>query len=66
MRIAGTGYGVTQLGLVRLGGTEYLLVREPNTKWDANAIGVYGKVRKVGHLSADKAAPILDPLGLDA
>lgn len=69
VRIVGTGYWVTESGLSKYGAAEYLLVREPKNKWDANAIGVYGKGRKVGHLSAGKAAalaPILDPLGFDA
>ncbi|MEO5318143.1 HIRAN domain-containing protein [Arthrobacter sp. CC3] len=69
VRIVGTGYWVTTSGLNKHGGHEYLLVREPKNKWDANAVAVYGKGRKVGYVSAGKAAAlalILDPLGFDA
>jgi hypothetical protein len=68
-RIVGSGFWVTDSGRHKHGGNEYLLVREPKNKWDANAVAVYGKGRKVGHLSEAKAAalaPILDELGFDA
>lgn len=45
------------------------MVREPKNEWDANAVAVYGKGRKVGHLTEAKAtafAPILDELPFDA
>lgn len=45
------------------------MVREPKNKWDTNAVAVYGKGRKVGHLSEAKVAalaPILDQLSFDA
>jgi hypothetical protein len=51
------------------GGTSYLLVREPGNAHDGNAVAVYGRGRKVGYLSAAKAAglaPMLDGLGFDA
>ena len=69
LRIVGSGFWVTDSGRYKHGGSEYLLVREPKNKWDANAVAVYGKGRKVGHLSEAKAAalaPILDQLSFDA
>jgi hypothetical protein len=51
------------------GDTEYTLLREPENEWDVHAIAVYGKGRKVGHLSEAKAAalaPIFDTLDFDA
>jgi hypothetical protein len=68
-RIVGSAYWVTDSGRYEHGGTEYLLVREPKNKWDANAVAVYGKGRKVGHLTEAKAAalaPIFDELGYGA
>lgn len=68
-RIVGSFGWVTDAGRETHGGTEYLLVREPRNKFDANAIAVYGKGRKVGYISAAKGAaftPILDPLPFDA
>ncbi|MET4003926.1 hypothetical protein ABIB48_002664 [Arthrobacter sp. UYCu511] len=67
-RIVGSAYWVTERERSRYGGTEYLLVREPTNKWDQYAVAVYGRGRKVGHLSEAKAAafaPILDALGYD-
>lgn len=68
-RIVGSANYVTDAERPRYGGTTYLLVREPENPHDANAVAVYGRGRKVGHLSAAKAAglaPILDGLGFDA
>jgi hypothetical protein len=68
-RIVGSGFWVTDSGRYKHGGSDYLLVREPKNKWDANAVAVYGKGRKVGHLSEAKAAalaPILAQLSFDA
>lgn len=68
-RIVGSAYWVTDSGRYRHGGSDYLLVREPKNKWDANAVAVYGKGRKVGHLTEAKAAalaPIFDELTFDA
>lgn len=68
-RIVGSAYWVTMAGREKHGGMEYLLVREPKNKWDKSAVAVYGKGRKVGHLSEKKAAayaPILDALDFDA
>lgn len=68
-RIVGSGYWVTDSGRYKHGGSDYLLVREPKNKWDANAVAVYGKGRKVGYLSEAKAAalaPIFDALPHDA
>lgn len=69
MRIRGTSYYVTDDDRMRYGGTNYLLVREPDNPFDAEAIAVYGGTRKLGHVSAAKAArlaPLLDQLGADA
>jgi hypothetical protein len=68
-RIVGSAYWVTDSGRYKHGGNDYLLVREPKNKWDANAVAVYGKGRKVGHLTEAKAAalaPIFDELGYGA
>lgn len=68
-RIVGSAYWVTDSGRYKHGGNDYLLVREPKNKWDANAVAVYGKGRKVGHLTEAKAAalaPIFDELGFGA
>ncbi|MBG6060145.1 hypothetical protein RCH16_003620 [Cryobacterium sp. MP_M5] len=64
-RIVGSAYSATQDGLYAHGGNEYLLIREPRNKHDANAVAVYGKGRRVGYATRAKAkmlAPILDPL----
>jgi hypothetical protein len=68
-RIVGSSFWVTDAGRYKHGGKDYLLVRETKNKWDENAVAVYGKGRKVGHLSEAKAAalaPILDQLTFDA
>jgi hypothetical protein len=68
-RIVGSAYWVTDSGRYKHGGNEYLLVREPKNKWDANAVAVYGKGRKVGYLTEAKAAalaPTFDALNFDA
>ncbi|MCF4121730.1 HIRAN domain-containing protein [Antribacter sp. KLBMP9083] len=52
------------------GGREYLLIREPDNEADASAVAVFStKGRKVGHLSASRAAslsPILDAVDAGA
>jgi hypothetical protein len=68
-RIVGSAYWVTDTGRYKHGGNEYSLVREPKNRWDANAVAVYGKGRKVGYLTKAKAAalaPIFDALPYDA
>lgn len=68
-RIVGSAHWVSDKERRRYGGSEYLLVREPGNEHDAQAIAVYGLGRKVGHLSAAKAASlasILDRLSADA
>jgi hypothetical protein len=68
-RIVGSAFWVTDSGRYKHGGSDYLLVREPKNKWDANAVAVYGKGREVGHLTEAKAAafaPILDEPAFDA
>lgn len=69
MRVVGSANWVTNKQRAKYGGTDYLLVREPKNKFDLNAVAVYGKGRKVGYISAAKAAvlaPILDPLPFDS
>lgn len=69
LRIKGSANWVTDLERGTFGGTEYLLVREPKNRFDKSAVAVHGKGRKVGYVSAAKAAalaPILDPLPFDA
>lgn len=65
-RIVGTVYWLRDDERARYGGQEYELVREPENEHDENAVAVYGRGRKVGHLSAAKAAALasdLDRLG---
>lgn len=65
-RIVGTAYWLRNSERARYGGQRYVLVREPENEHDANAVAVFGKGRKVGHLSAAKAAAVaseLDRLG---
>jgi hypothetical protein len=65
-RIVGTAHWVTDAERARHSGQEYQLVREPENEYDASAVAVYGRGRKVGYLSAAKAAgvaPELDRLG---
>ncbi|WP_141989628.1 HIRAN domain-containing protein [Rhodoglobus vestalii] len=69
MRVVGSANWVTDKQRAKYGGTDYLLVREPKNKFDVNAVAVYGKGRKMGYISAAKAAalaPILDPLPFDS
>ena len=69
LRIVGGAYWVTHAERNKFGGTTYLLVREPSNEHDPNAVAVYGRGRKVGHLSRAKAkalAPLLDQLEADA
>ncbi|MDE0545477.1 HIRAN domain-containing protein [Microbacterium sp. C7(2022)] len=69
MRIKGSVAWVTDTERARYGGQEYLLVREPDNEFDAQAIAVYGRGRKVGYVPASKAAalaPLLDALEADA
>ncbi|WP_139199402.1 HIRAN domain-containing protein [Curtobacterium sp. MCBA15_013] len=65
-RIVGTSYWLRDDDRARYGGQVYELVREPENKHDENAVAVYGRGRKIGHLSAAKAAALaadLDRLG---
>lgn len=67
-RIVGSGFWVTDSGRYKHGGSDYLVIREPENRGDINAVAVYGKGRKVGHLSEAKApafAPIFDELPFD-
>lgn len=69
LRIVGSAYWVTEAERNQFGGATYLLVREPSNEHDPNAVAVYGRGRKVGHLSRAKAkalAPLLDQLEADA
>jgi hypothetical protein len=69
MRIKGSANWVTDQERSEYGGTEYLLLREPENQYDKQALAIYGRGRKVGYVSASKAAalaPILDSLPFDA
>lgn len=69
LRIVGSSYYITSAERDRFGGTSYLLVLEPENPVDPLAVAVYGKGRKVGHLSAKRAAimhPYLSQMGADA
>ena len=66
LRIVGVANYLRDRERSLFGGVEYRLVREPENVYDANAVAVYGQERKVGYLSAAKAAslaPLLDRLG---
>lgn len=68
-RIVGTAHWVSDAERSRYGGQTYELVREPDNEHDANAVAVYGRGRKVGYLSAAKAAGLaaeLDRIGVAA
>jgi hypothetical protein len=56
LRIRGSFAYVTAEQRSVFGGTEYLLVREPQNRHDANAIAVYGRQRKIGYVAARTAA----------
>jgi hypothetical protein len=69
MRIKGTYAWISENQRSTYGGTEYLLVREPENTHDERAVAIYGKGRKVGYLSASKAegiAYLLDHMPADA
>lgn len=69
MRIKGTAMCLLDDERARYGGTEYLLVREPTNEFDPHAVAVYGRGRRVGYVSASRAAalaPLLDALDGDA
>lgn len=63
-RVKGSSYWATDDDRRRFGGTEYLLICEPDNEVDPNAVAVYGVAgRKLGHLSEARAAslsPILN------
>ncbi|MGG7507556.1 HIRAN domain-containing protein [Plantibacter sp. YIM 135249] len=68
-RIKGSFGCVSDEERERYSAQRYLLVREPTNSHDENAIAIYGRGRKVGYVSAAKAAalaPLLDPLPYDA
>lgn len=68
-RIVGIAYNITDAERRRYGGRSYLLVLEPENPVDPKAIAVYGKGRRVGYLSAKRAAmmqPHLARIGADA
>jgi len=68
-RIVGSANWIEDADRSVFGGVDYLLIREPSNTHDHNAIAVYGRGRKIGYVSAAKAAalsPILDRLRFDA
>ncbi|WP_345434856.1 HIRAN domain-containing protein [Microbacterium gilvum] len=70
LRVKGTGYWVDVDQRHRVGGTDYLLVREPSNPHDRNAVAVHdADGRKVGYVSAARAAilaPVLDTIDAEA
>lgn len=69
MRIKGTSYYVEFDERDTVGSTSYLLKREPRNKHDKMAVAIYGNGRKVGYVSATRAAvlsPMLKELGAEA
>jgi len=68
-RIKGTANYLNDGDRAVYGGTEYVLVREPKNPNDADAVAIYGNERKVGYVSAAKAASmssVLDGISADA
>jgi hypothetical protein len=66
MRIKGIGNYVGWNERRAVGGTEYVLVREPDNSHDSCAVLVLSNGRKIGYVSAARAkilAPLLDSLG---
>lgn len=66
VRVKGTVNYVPDALREDVGGTVYTLRREPSNKHDRNAIVVIWEGRKVGYVSATKAAllaPLLDEIG---
>ncbi|WP_182480868.1 HIRAN domain-containing protein [Clavibacter californiensis] len=69
LRVVGSSYVCSDRDRQIYGGTQYLLVREPDNRADVNAVAVYGKGRQLGYASSSKAGslgPLLDRLGADA
>jgi hypothetical protein len=69
LRIVGSSHVCSDHDRKVYGGTQYLLVREPDNRADSNAVAVYGKGRQLGYASSSKAGalgPLLDRLGADA
>lgn len=68
LKLRGISHYVSERGRAQFGDSELVLKREPTNPHDAIAIAVYGKGRKLGHVSAARAAqltPMLDRLGYD-
>ncbi|WP_425499035.1 HIRAN domain-containing protein [Oerskovia flava] len=66
LRITGTAYCVTDDERRRYGGTEYLLVCEPDNETDSSAVAVYGRGSRVGYLPRARAASICPVTLMDA
>jgi hypothetical protein len=67
-RVKGTAALIPDSERERVGGTVYVLRREPSNPHDSNAIVVLSDGRKVGYVSAARAAmmaPLLDRIGDD-
>lgn len=68
IRVRGTTNYIPDELREHVGGTVYMLRREPDNVHDGSAIGVFWEGRKVGYVSAAKAAalaPLLDRIGGD-
>lgn len=55
-KVSGVSYWVGDQESPRPGGLSYLLILEPENEFDSKAVAVYFGRRKVGHLSAVRAA----------
>lgn len=69
LRIRGQSYALSHDDRYEYSGTEYLLVRDPGNRHDANAVKVFFAGRPIGFISATKAAamsPLLARLDADA
>ena len=68
LKLRGVSHYVSEAGRSKHGSSELVLKREPSNPHDSFAIAVYGSGRKLGHVSASRAAlltPLLDALAFD-
>lgn len=68
LKLRGVSHYVSEAGRSKHGSSELVLKREPSNPHDAFAVAVYGSGRKLGHVSASRAAlltPLLDQLAFD-
>lgn len=68
LKLRGVSHYVSEAGRSKHGNSELVLKREPSNPHDSFAVAVYGSGRKLGHVSASRAAlltPLLDQLAFD-